>query len=455
MATEATTIQTVTQVIAPPLPRLRHSFAWTLAGNVIYAGSQWAMLIVLAKFGTPVLVGQFALGLAVTAPVFSLLNLQLRDIQATDANSRFAFSEYLGLRLTLLLLAPVPLTIVVFAGGYTGTNVLIIAILSIAKTFESISDVFYGLFQQSELLKRISISMMAKGSLSLFALSSAVYCTRSALWGATALATAWAAILVVYDIPNGRRIRALARYDSRKTPFLPRLNARRLLRLAWLALPLGLVMALTSLTVSIPRYFVEHYSGDRGLGIFASLVYLQVPGLTAMRALAHAVLPRLSKYYWLGEYRAFRTLVLQVLALGGLMGLAGVAVAMIAGRRILLVLYGPEYAVHSDVLVLVMFGAALGYLAGLLYYAMIAVRQLLAQIPLLVLVTLSTTTLCLLMPADALWAGATALLVAWTVQALGSLALLQRALKQARATLDQPVLSNEICLDPAPTAKGH
>src|ERR1044072_4016691 len=63
---------------------LRTNFSWTLAGNLIYSGCQWGVLIVLARLGSPEQVGQFALALAVTAPVIMLSNLQLRGVLATD-----------------------------------------------------------------------------------------------------------------------------------------------------------------------------------------------------------------------------------------------------------------------------------------------------------------------------------------------------------------------------------
>src|SRR6266568_5527229 len=43
---------------------LRTNFAWTLAGNAVYAVCQWGMLVSIAKLGSPAMVGQFALGLA-------------------------------------------------------------------------------------------------------------------------------------------------------------------------------------------------------------------------------------------------------------------------------------------------------------------------------------------------------------------------------------------------------
>src|SRR3954465_14084130 len=82
-------------VMARQALSLRANFSWTFAGNVVYAGCQWGMLMVLAKVGNPLMVGQDALGLAVTAPVVMLSNLQLRGVLATDARDTHRFNTYL------------------------------------------------------------------------------------------------------------------------------------------------------------------------------------------------------------------------------------------------------------------------------------------------------------------------------------------------------------------------
>jgi hypothetical protein len=71
------------------------------------------MLVVLAKLGSPEIVGQFTLGLAVTAPVVLFTNLSLREVQATDAKHQYLFSDYLGLRLLLTGLALVAITVII------------------------------------------------------------------------------------------------------------------------------------------------------------------------------------------------------------------------------------------------------------------------------------------------------------------------------------------------------
>lgn len=52
-----------------PRASLRSGFAWTLAGNGLYALSQWAVLSLLAKLGGRQMLGEYALAVAVTAPV--------------------------------------------------------------------------------------------------------------------------------------------------------------------------------------------------------------------------------------------------------------------------------------------------------------------------------------------------------------------------------------------------
>jgi len=75
----------------PKALSLPRNVTWSAVGNVTYAATQWGMLIILAKLGTPEMVGQYALGLAVTGPVFMLANLQLRVIQATDTRESHTF----------------------------------------------------------------------------------------------------------------------------------------------------------------------------------------------------------------------------------------------------------------------------------------------------------------------------------------------------------------------------
>ena len=144
---------------------LYRNFSWTFLGNFVYAACQWGILIVLAKLGSPEMVGQFTLGLAVTAPVIMFTNLNLRAVQVTDTSHQYLFGDYLGLRLISIGLALVSIVGITLAAGYNWQVSSIILVIGFAKALESIGDVFYGLLQQYERMDRIAVSMMIKGAL--------------------------------------------------------------------------------------------------------------------------------------------------------------------------------------------------------------------------------------------------------------------------------------------------
>lgn len=411
---------------------LRRNFSWTFVGNVVYAACHWGVLVVLAKLGSPEMVGQFTLGLAVTAPVLMFTNLQLRVIQATDAKHQYAFGDYLGLRLVSTALA-----LLVIAGittGYRWETSVVILIVGVAKALESISDVFYGLFQQHELMERIAVSMMIKGPLSLLLLGIGVYLTGSVAWGVVGLAVAWALVLVGYDMRSGALIlNILPNLQGIPVNQTKQPGARGQLQLGlvWLALPLGLVMMLISLNTNIPRYFIERHLGERELGVFAAMAYLMVVGSMVVNALGESASPRLAKYYAAGNSTAFRTLLLKLLGIGVLLGGAGTLVALVAGQEILTLVYRPEYAEHADLLVWLMVAAGIGYVSSFLGYGMTAARYFRIQMPVCALVTSTSAVACFwLIPLMGLLGAAIALIMAAIVQASISLAVIFQALQQ-------------------------
>jgi O-antigen/teichoic acid export membrane protein len=395
---------------------LRHNFSWAFTGNAVYAACQWGMLVVLAKLGSPKMVGQLALGLAIAAPIVAFTNLQLRSVQATDVKKQYCFSDYLGLRLISTALALLVIAVISLSGGYAWETSLVIFLVGLAKVLESISDVFYGLMQQHKRVDKIAVSLIMKGFLSLLLLSIGVYQSSNILWGVTGLVFAWAVVLISYDIFNGVLVL------KHLSQLQPRWKHPILAKLVWLCLPLGFVMMLVSLNNNIPRYFIEQYLGEEQLGIFAAIAYLMVIGGMLVNALGESVSPWLAKYYAAGDAIAFRTLLLKLVGVASLLGGAIVLVALVAGGQILTFLYQPEYAEQTNLFVWLMVAAGISYVSSCLGYAMTAAKYFCIQVPMFLAVAVISPIACIwLLPYMGLLGAAIALIIAATVQTVMNL----------------------------------
>ena len=348
---------------------LRANFSWTFLGNVIYSASQWGILISIARFGSPDMLGQFGLALAITAPIIMLTNLHLRSIQATDAKKGYSFSHYLTLRLITIIIAQVIIVFIVLNAHYDPYLSTLIILIGISKGVESVTDIYYGLMQQQERMDRIAKSMIIKGILSLLFAIIALIATNDILFLSIALICSWSIILLIYDIKGTQFV------NLNKKKYLSQQNISYLLQLTKLSFPLGIVMMLLSLNTNIPRYFIEYYLGESELGIFIAMFYLIIVGNTIVNALGQAALPRMAKYIGSANIRAYWRLLLSLNLIGITLGFISILVAIIAGKWILTLVYGVEYAAHSDVFVWIMVAGALTYISSFLGYGMTALRQ--------------------------------------------------------------------------------
>jgi O-antigen/teichoic acid export membrane protein len=397
-------------------------------------------MVVFAKLGTPRMAGEFTLGLAVTGPVMLFFDLQLRTLQATEVNNKFIFRDYLGLRLVTVTAGITTTCLVIYLFGYKGETAIIIFVLILAKAFDSISDVIYGLLQQREQMDRIAKSMILKGLLSVLFLSGLIYFSNDIVWGIMGLLLAWSLTLILYDIRSAyvvaNSINSVDLTISKITPQIaintikPQWHLKKITQMVCLAFPLGISMLLVSLNVNIPRYLLELNAGKEQLGIFSSIFYLQAAGTMVVSALGHSFSPRLAKYYASKDKASFCKLVLIMICIAIVLGGVGIFVALTIGEEILSILYTTEYSKYNNVFLLSMIAACFNYISLLLRHAIIACRYLRAQTLSFGLVAVNLTAACLfLIPKYGLYGAAVSYVFSAFLQSLFSMMIILIAIK--------------------------
>lgn len=356
------------------------NFTTLFIGNIVYSISQWGMLIVIARLGNPSFVGQYSFGLAVTAPVILFLNLQLRNYQATDTSSEYEFHQYLKLRIITMFSAYLIIMFIALFDYHNLDLLLVILFVGLAKVIESISDIYFGLFQKHEQMKYISKSMIIKGTVSLSALTITMLLTDSIVLGSLSIALTWFIILIFYDLKNGMKLLNSKEMKTRSNFILRKLDLKIIKNIAWITLPLGLVSTLDSLNSNIPRYFLQNIGGEETLGYYAAISYFMIAGGTVVNAMLQASSPKLATYYRL-DINKFKKMLVGLIGLSAIIGCLGIIVALIFGKQILSLMYGSDYTLHNNVLICIMIASAIWFIASCLSIALTASRFIKVQVP--------------------------------------------------------------------------
>lgn len=394
--------------------RLFRNFSWSLAGNVVYAASQWGMLVSMAKMGSVMMVGQFTLALAIASPIILFTNMSLRNLQASDAAERFSFGDYFLVRLGTAMVGILLISFVTLLGRYDVELGLVILLMGVAKGVEALSDIAYGLMQRHESMHYVGRSLIIKGPLSLFALSLGIYFFHSLLIGMLFLVAVYLLRLLTYDLPNALRLAPLKLKVKWET-------VREIVRKS---LPLGFVALFMSFNANIPRYFIEHTHGLEMLGYFSAMTYTMVAGTTVINAMGLSVIAPLANYYSEKNMLLFKHLLTRLLAGALLLGLAGIAVVAFFGEPLLTFLYQAEYARFQSVFLLIMVGAGIGYLNSFLGNSLTAAQMFKEDLWLSSFsIALNVAANAFLVPLGGLEGAAYALIIAASGKLLGGLYL--------------------------------
>ena len=388
----------------------------------------------LAKLSSPLIVGQYSLGVAIAMPVISLTGLSIRAVIASDVKETYQFGEYVGFRLCSTGLAMLIILAIPWILHSGPLMTLLTFVIGLSLAIENISDVYYARLQSIDRMDRIAISQILRAPLSLLAMGLGVYVTGRLTGGVAAMVLVRAAVLLGYDLRvqtqsseplESNSLESRFAFEHLREILRPRWELRKMGRILWLALPLGIVAMLVNLNAMVPRYFIQWKLGTRELGIYSALAFLMSAGNLLVGALAQAVFVRLARLYAEGRRRAFAFLLLKLLGIGTVLGVGGIIVAWVAGAKLLVIIYRPEYAAESRLLMWFMVVAWIGYLGQFLGYGMTAARLFAHQIPLFAVGVLTIAVGSYwLVPRMGLQGAIVASMAGVTVQLLASAAVL-------------------------------
>lgn len=409
-----------------PIRSLRKNILYAVSGTGFMNVCQFAVVVLITKFASAEVLGQYVWGLTIATVWATFCSLQLRAAYISDTRNEFTFGCYSAVRVIGILAAGVILGGLILwrcLTEYTALSVLAIFVgACLGKLAITSSEVYWAAFQRRERLDLVAKSTMLRGLVMLgaFGLFVPAYYVmihwfewlspkRGAHGTALACLTyafGWAAVNWFYE-------RRIIRHWSELNRSFTWSDARRLIVHS---LPLGLITMIIAACEAIPRLVVERYGEATKLGYFGALTYVVFPANLVVIQVGLAAANRLALYSQSNIKAYLRLLTFLALFAAGC-GAAIYVLMWFLGEWILNVLYKPEYAAYHAEFLIIVAAQCITLLASVCGVATTQMRLFWSQVPLQIAILAATWIAAeITIPADPLRGAAQTTLVRAIVQ---------------------------------------
>lgn len=352
---------------------LRVNFSWMFTSTLIYSIAQWCMMVILAKLGTPAMVGQWALAQAICAPVMLLPMLGLRGAMITDARNEYTYGQYIGLRLVTAVVTVIAICGISIGIWPDAVTAAIIVLTGVSLGIMSVREIVVGVMFKNECMDLAGRSQILLAILTLGGFSVGFALSRSVVVALCVLISVRLTVLFLYDVPVARRVSRTFHGEPTEASLRPDFSFHMLKRLCLTSLPLGLAMVVVALHNSIPVYFLEAYHGKEATGFYGSMALILQAAAVLVNTAGTAATPRLARYF-VDNRPAFWRLMGKLMLLGLAAAAGAILFAALVGRPFLRLVFTRDYSLYAPEFVWMMVAAGLTFFASFATFGMVARR---------------------------------------------------------------------------------
>ncbi|UBH13867.1 lipopolysaccharide biosynthesis protein [Macrococcus armenti] len=321
---------------------------WTITANLIQAITKWGYLILIARILTKADVGEYGLGLALTAPIVLFFNFRLRTLLVTSFDGNFNIFKTLRNILDILSIIFIAVIALLIYKPYF----ILIILIGLIKILDLKSELYYSLPHYFNNLVVPAKLIIYKSIL----LSLVFICTMLISKDLTITLFIQATIQLIFLVYESKI--CLNFIDEEKTSF----NNEPVIfkTLITSGIVLGFVQLIVSLNSNIPRLFIENILDVSKLADYSILAYIFTIGNVFISAVVNNILPRLRVLKINGNLDVLKRLIfLKIPSLVLTISLIVVPVVYMLGIELISFIYGKEYYNENNKLVLTVLFIAL------------------------------------------------------------------------------------------------
>lgn len=343
----------------------RQKVFWNMLGSLCNALSSMVLAIIVNRIIGGNAGGIFAFAFSNAQLMYTIGAFEIRPLQSTDVEEKFAFNDYFSLRIITCIVMMAVTTVYVMVSGFGRIKSLTIWIVCLYKMVEAVADVFAGMFQQHERIDLSGKTSTFRPVLSTISFGIVLYATKNLVAASFSMVIASTLLFFIYDL----RLRKI--FDN----IVCRFSASGIIKLVKEALPLFLAAFINMYMNNAPKYAINRNFSDDIQNyyniIFMPAFVINLFSLFAFRPL----LTELARDWNDKSMKAFNRIVRNILLWILFLTVVSMAGAYLVGAQILGAVYGTSVIQYRKELVAVMLTGGISATATFLYYVITVMRK--------------------------------------------------------------------------------
>lgn len=308
-------------------------------GTFFYFFCQWLLTILIVRLSGYEDAGILSLVISTTNIFYYIALFGVRNYQVSDIKKIYSDCDYINARILTIGLTSVLFLISIFFLGYEFKTLLCCFVYIFYKFGEAISDSYFGIFQRNNKYKKIAISYVLKGVMTLlmFIVSLAIFHDLSLTL--LIMTVSYFVILIFYD----KRYIRIGKQEN-KTLY----RIKPLLMHCFPLMIYGLILPYLNF---ITRFVIEKEYGTELLGYYSSVTMVFVVLSTLMGSVFLSITPKISEYYYAKKIKQLKKVIAFVGAGVLLLGFAACIAGYILGDFIFSIIFGQGILAYMYLLI--------------------------------------------------------------------------------------------------------
>ena len=185
-------------------PSAKKIYFWNLLGNLAASGVSVLYLLIVTRLTSASIADQFSLIWSIGTLWVVIGLFQVRNFHGTDVRQKYSFRSYFQARILtnlIMIVTLFPYLQIVGGNCYTKSIISMTFLMILYRAWDSISDLFQGLFQQRERMDIAGRTMFYRYSTSAFILLLALFLSNSLLIALISLVVWNGLFIIFYELP--------------------------------------------------------------------------------------------------------------------------------------------------------------------------------------------------------------------------------------------------------------